>query len=38
MVLSRRIWAAGSLDDDFAVHIVDDVLLPVLRRGGAPDG
>jgi hypothetical protein len=38
MVLSKRIWAAGSLDNQFAVHVVDDVLLPVLRRGGAPDG
>lgn len=32
MVLTRRIWAAGPLDDAFVVHVVDDVLLPVLRQ------
>jgi hypothetical protein len=37
MVLTRRIWAAGPLDNVFVVHVVDDVLLPVLRQGHAPD-
>ena len=38
LVLTRRMWAAGPLDDDFAVHVVDDVLLPVLRHERAVDG
>jgi hypothetical protein len=38
MVLTRRVWAAGPLDDAFAVHVVDDVLLPVLRHERAADG
>jgi hypothetical protein len=37
MVLTRKVWAAGPLDDVFVVHVVDDVLLPVLRQGRAPD-
>jgi AcrR family transcriptional regulator len=32
MVVARRMMAAGPMDDDFAVHVVDDVLLPVLKR------
>jgi hypothetical protein len=36
MVLTRRIWTAGPLDNAFVVHVVDDVLLPVLRQGHAP--
>ncbi len=38
MVLTRTMLSAGSLDDDFAEHVVDDVLLPVLRRSRIPDG
>ena len=30
MVLTRKLWAAAPLDDDFVVHVVDDVLLPLL--------
>jgi AcrR family transcriptional regulator len=37
MVLNRRMWAIGPLDADFVVHVVDDVLLPVLRRGCPTD-
>jgi AcrR family transcriptional regulator len=33
MVLNRTICGAGPLDDVFVIHVVDDVLLPVLRRG-----
>jgi len=33
MVLTRKLWAETGLDDDFVVHVVDDVLLPVLRKG-----
>jgi AcrR family transcriptional regulator len=36
LVLTRKLWA-GPLDDEFVVHVVDDVLLPVLQRGQAPD-
>jgi AcrR family transcriptional regulator len=38
MVLTRRMWAAGPLDEDFAVHVVDNVLLPVLHHERAADG
>jgi AcrR family transcriptional regulator len=38
MVLSRLVRADGSLDADFVVHVVDDVLLPVLSRNRAPVG
>jgi len=31
MVLTRKLWSTGPLDDEFVVHLVDDVLLPVLR-------
>lgn len=34
LVLTRKLWAVGPLDDDFVVHVVDDVLLPVLQRAG----
>ena len=37
MVLNRMFLAAGPLDDVFVVHVVDDVLLPVLRNGRALD-
>lgn len=30
MILTRKLWSAGPLDDEFVVHLVDDVLLPVL--------
>lgn len=33
MVLTKLLWARTSLDDDFVVHVVDDVLLPVLSKG-----
>ncbi len=33
MVLTRKLWAETGLDDEFVVHVVDDVLLPVLRKG-----
>jgi AcrR family transcriptional regulator len=32
MVLTRRLWAESGLDDEFVVHVVDDVLLPVLGK------
>jgi AcrR family transcriptional regulator len=39
MVLTRKLWAAESLDgacaQKFVVHVVDDVLMPVLRRPAA---
>jgi len=31
LVLSRKMWAAGPLDEAFVTHVVDDVLLPVLH-------
>jgi len=31
MVLTRKLWAAGPLDEAFVTHVVDDVLIPVLR-------
>jgi AcrR family transcriptional regulator len=33
LVLTRKLWAVGPLDDIFVVHVVDDVLIPVLRAG-----
>jgi AcrR family transcriptional regulator len=33
MVLTKLLWARTSLDDEFVVHVVDDVLLPVLTKG-----
>jgi len=33
MVLARRLWGVGPLDDAFATRIVDQVLLPVLHQG-----
>jgi AcrR family transcriptional regulator len=30
MVLARKLWGAGQLDQEYVVHLVDDVLLPVL--------
>jgi AcrR family transcriptional regulator len=35
LVLTRRMWAVGPLDDVFVIHVVDDVLLPVLCRAPA---
>lgn len=32
MVLTRMVLAAAPLDETFVVHVVDDVLLPVLRK------
>lgn len=37
MVLTRKLWSVEPLDDVFVVHLVDDVLLPVLRHR-APRG
>jgi AcrR family transcriptional regulator len=37
LVLTRKLWAVGPLDDEFVVHVVDDVLIPVLQRGHRPD-
>jgi len=33
MVFSKMFWAPTTLDDSFVVHVVDDVLLPVLTKG-----
>lgn len=33
LVLTRKLWAVGPLDDEYVAHVVDDVLLPVLQRG-----
>ena len=33
MVFTRLLWAPSTLDDCFVVHVVDDVLLPVLTKG-----
>jgi AcrR family transcriptional regulator len=37
MVSGRMLWSLGPLDDEFSVHVVDDVLIPVLtyRKAGA---
>jgi AcrR family transcriptional regulator len=32
LVLSRKMWASGPLDEAFVTHVVDDVLLPVLHH------
>jgi AcrR family transcriptional regulator len=32
MIVSRKTWQCGPMSDEFAVHVVDDVLLPVLKR------
>lgn len=32
MVLSRKLWENEPLTDEWAGHLVDDILLPVLRR------
>lgn len=36
MVLTRKLWADGPLDEVFVIHVVDDVLLPVLGRQAGP--
>ncbi len=33
LVLTRKLWAVEPLDDDFVVHVVDDVLVPILVAG-----
>lgn len=33
MVLTKLFWDRTSLDDDFVVHVVDDVLVPLLTKG-----
>jgi AcrR family transcriptional regulator len=33
LVMSRRLWQTGPLDEAFVTRIVDGVLLPVLRQG-----
>jgi hypothetical protein len=30
MITGRKLWSLGPLDDEFALHVVDDVLIPVL--------
>jgi len=30
MITGRKLWSLGPLDDEFAQHVVDDVLIPVL--------
>jgi AcrR family transcriptional regulator len=37
MVFTQKVWAEGPLDDDFVVHVVDAVLIPVVRRGCAEE-
>ncbi len=36
MVFTKLLWAPASIDDKFVVHVVDDVLLPVLSKGAVP--
>ncbi len=33
MVFTQKVWAEGPLDENFVVHVVDDVLLPIVRHG-----
>jgi len=33
MVLTKLIWDRTCIDNEFVVHVVDDVLLPVLTKG-----
>jgi AcrR family transcriptional regulator len=37
MVLTRKLWAVGPLDEEFVVGVVDDVLIPVMRACGPRD-
>jgi len=45
MVFSHKLWAAGPMDHKYVVHVIDDVLMPVLchvkdspaQDGGADD-
>jgi AcrR family transcriptional regulator len=30
MIIMRKLWTAELLDDEFSVHVVDDVLMPLL--------
>ena len=30
MITGRKLWSLGPLDEEFALHVVDDVLIPVL--------
>jgi AcrR family transcriptional regulator len=32
MIMSRKIGSAGELDEEFARHVVDDILIPLLTR------
>ena len=32
MLTGRKLWNLGPLDDEFAVHVVEDVLIPVLTN------
>jgi hypothetical protein len=32
MVIARMVSSTGPLDDAFVIHVIDDVLLPVLGR------
>jgi hypothetical protein len=32
MLIARKVSAVGSLNREFVEHVVDDVLLPVLRQ------
>jgi hypothetical protein len=32
MVLTKLLWDRTLIDDEFVIHVVDDVLLPVLTR------
>jgi AcrR family transcriptional regulator len=36
MITGRKMWCLGPLDDEFAGHIVDDVLIPVLTYRKRP--
>lgn len=39
MVLTHKLWSPGTLDQEFVVRVVDDVLMPVLRHpSGAGSG
>ena len=38
MVLTSKLRAGDRLDQEFVVHVVDDVLMPVLRKASKPPG
>ena len=31
MISTRKIWALGPLDDEYAQHVVDEILIPVMQ-------